>query len=158
MIYDSEIFSPLQSSISPRNQVQIRWFLIPWNRFEVIFHNLHFPQFLSSIHRPIWSILKNTSRISLFPCGFDPYLPLYPSIRYIFIKLVSSELFLTRDRVKSTTSRSRLVKPLIELRILKIDFYFGSLKIRLNCVNFKKLREKSELTKSKLTNLIKNLP
>ena len=44
---------------------------------------------------------------------------------------------------------------LIELRISKIDFYFGSLNIRLNCVNFKKLREKSELTKSKLTKLIK---
>ena len=69
----------------------------------------HFPQFLSSIHRPIWSILKNTSGISLFPCGFDPYLPLHPSIRYIFIKLVSSELFLTQDRLKSITSRSSLV-------------------------------------------------
>ena len=32
-----------------------------------------------------------------------------------------------------------------------MDFYFGSLKIRLNCLNFKKLREKSALTKSKLT-------
>ena len=42
MIFDSEIFSPLRFSISPRNQVQIRWFLIPWNRFEVIFHNLSF--------------------------------------------------------------------------------------------------------------------
>ena len=106
MIYDSEIFSPLQSSISPQNQVQIWWFLIPWNWFEVIFYNLHFPQFLSSIHRPIWSILKNTSRISLFTCGFDPYLPLYHSIRVNFPKLVISVLFLTRDRLKSTTSRS----------------------------------------------------
>ena len=44
---------------------------------------------------------------------------------------------------------------LIELRILKIDFYFESLNIRLICINFKKLREKSELTKSKLTKLIK---
>ena len=42
MISSSEIFSPLQSSISLRNQVQIRWFLILWNRFEVIFHNLLF--------------------------------------------------------------------------------------------------------------------
>ena len=36
------MFSPLQSSISPRNQVQIRWFLILWNRFEVILHNWPF--------------------------------------------------------------------------------------------------------------------
>ena len=32
-----ENFSPLQISISPRNQVQIRRFLIPWIRFEVFF-------------------------------------------------------------------------------------------------------------------------
>ena len=32
-----EIFSPLQILISPRNQVQIRRFLIPCNRFEVYF-------------------------------------------------------------------------------------------------------------------------
>ena len=44
---------------------------------------------------------------------------------------------------------------LIEFRISKIDFYFGSLNIRLICVNFKKLWEKFKLTKSKLTNLIK---
>ena len=49
------------------------------------------------------------SRNSLFPCGFDPYLPLYPSIQYNILKLVSLVLFLTRDRVKSRTSRSRLV-------------------------------------------------
>ena len=47
---------------------------------------------------------------------------------------------------------------LIELRISKIDFYFWSLNIWLNFMNFKKLREKSELTKSKLTKLIKNFP
>ena len=69
----------------------------------------HFPQFLSSIHCPIWSILKNTSRISLFPYGYDPYLPLCHSIRVNFPKLVSSVLFLTRDSVKSMTSWSRLV-------------------------------------------------
>ena len=70
----------------------------------------HFPQFLSSIHYPIWSTLKNTSRIFLFPYVFDPYLPLHPSIRVNFPKLVSSVLFLTRDRVKSTTLWSRLVR------------------------------------------------
>ena len=58
---------------------------------------------------PRRSNLKNTSRISLFPCGFDPYLLLYPSIQIIFMKLVSLELFLTLGHVKSTTSRSRLV-------------------------------------------------
>ena len=41
-ISSSKNFSPLRSSISPRNQVQIRWFLIPWNRFKVLFHNLPF--------------------------------------------------------------------------------------------------------------------
>ena len=46
----------------------------------------------------------------------------------------------------------------IELRISNIDFYFGLLNIRLICVNFKKLREKFELTKSKLTKVIKFLP
>ena len=42
MISSCEIFSPLQSSISPHNQDQIRWFLIPWNLFEVLFNNLPF--------------------------------------------------------------------------------------------------------------------
>ena len=72
----------------------------------------YFPQFLSLISCPIWSISKNTSRISFFPFGFDPYLPLYPSIRCNFLKLVSLVLFLTRDRVKSTTSRFHLVSGL----------------------------------------------
>ena len=35
-------YLPFRSSISPRNQSQIRWFLIPWNRHEVFFHNLPF--------------------------------------------------------------------------------------------------------------------
>ena len=42
MISSSKIFSPLRISISPWNQIQIRWFLIPWNRFEVLFNNLPF--------------------------------------------------------------------------------------------------------------------
>ena len=46
---------------------------------------------------------------------------------------------------------------LIELRTSKIDFYFRSLNIGLNCLNLKKIREKSELTKSKLTKLIKKI-
>ena len=65
-----------------------------------------FPQFLSSVHRPIWSNSNRSSEISLIPCGFDLYLPLYPSIRDIFIKLVSLDLILTRDRVQLTTSWS----------------------------------------------------
>ena len=102
----SKNFSLLQTLISQRNQDHFQWFLIPWIRFEVIFRSISFPQVLPPISCPIWSISKITSRNSLFPCGFDLYLPLYPSIRYIFIKLVSSELFLTRYRVKSMTSRS----------------------------------------------------
>ena len=39
MILTSENFSPLQIWISPRNQVQIRLFLIRWILFEVIFLN-----------------------------------------------------------------------------------------------------------------------
>ena len=42
MIFNGRNFSPLQFSISPQNQVQIRWFLIPWIRFEVIFLNQPF--------------------------------------------------------------------------------------------------------------------
>ena len=42
MILTSENFSPLQISISPRNQVQIRLFLIPWNWFEVFFLKTQF--------------------------------------------------------------------------------------------------------------------
>ena len=42
MIFTLEIFSPLQILISPRNQVQIRRFLIPWNRFEVFFLKISF--------------------------------------------------------------------------------------------------------------------
>ena len=44
MISSSGNFLPLQSSISPRNQDQFWWFLILWNRFEVIFHNISFSQ------------------------------------------------------------------------------------------------------------------
>ena len=42
MIFTSENFSPLQTSISPRNQDHFWWFLIPWIRFEVTFHNISF--------------------------------------------------------------------------------------------------------------------
>ena len=45
--------------------------------------------------------LKN----SLIFCGFDPYLPLYPSIRELIFKLVSWDFILTRDRVYSRTAR-----------------------------------------------------
>ena len=37
MISTFQNFSPLRNSISPRNQIQIQWFLIPWNRFKVYF-------------------------------------------------------------------------------------------------------------------------
>ena len=42
MIFTSENLSPLQTSISPRNQDHFRWFLIPWIRFEVIFQIIQF--------------------------------------------------------------------------------------------------------------------
>ena len=120
MIFDSKIFSPLRISISPRNQVQIRWFLIPWNRFEVLFHNLPFSPI--SIINSSSDLIKFEEYIknSLFPCGFDPYLPLCHSIWVNFPKLVSSILFLTRDRVKSTTSRSHLVKGLVQANTMTI--------------------------------------
>ena len=56
-----EIFSPLQFAISPRNQVQIRWFLIPWIRFEVIFVN---PPFSLSSHLNSSSNLTKFEKIS----------------------------------------------------------------------------------------------
>ena len=74
------------------------------------FIRYHFPQFLPSICYPIWWNSKITSRNFLIPCGFDPYLPLCHSIRVNFLKFVSSEEFLTRYCVKSTTLRSRLVR------------------------------------------------
>ena len=39
-----------------------------------------------------------------------------------------------------------------------MNFCFGSLGLRLIYLNFKKLKEKSALTKSKLAKLIKSLP
>ena len=69
----------------------------------------HFPQFISSIHRPIWSNSKRLLEISLIPCRLNPYLPLYPSIWDVFIKLVSLDFVLKRGLVQLTTSRSRFV-------------------------------------------------
>ena len=42
MISKLRNFSPLRILISPRNQVQIGRFLIPWNRFEVYFLKIPF--------------------------------------------------------------------------------------------------------------------
>ena len=61
MILTSENFSPLQIWISPRNQVQIRWFLIPWIRFEVIFLN---PPFSLISHLNSSSNLTKLQKIS----------------------------------------------------------------------------------------------
>ena len=77
--------------------------------FKSSFIKYHFSQFLSPIHHPIRSNLKRSSRISLIPYGFDPYLPLYPSIQINYIKLVSLNFILTWDCVFSKTSRSRSV-------------------------------------------------
>ena len=57
----SENFSPLQISISPRNQVQIQRFLIPWIRFEVIFLN---PPFSLISHLNSSSNLTKFQKIS----------------------------------------------------------------------------------------------
>ena len=77
--------------------------------FKFSFIKYHFPQFLSPIRCPIWSNLKRSFKIFLIACGFDPYLPLYPSIHELFLKLVSLHFVLNLDRVYSTTTWSRLV-------------------------------------------------
>ena len=100
-IFTPKIFSPLQILISPRNQVQIRGFLIPWNRFEVFFLKIPFC--------PISTIKFLSDLIK-----FEDYVKKFLNslwIRVNFLKLVSLELFLTRYCVKSMTSRSRLVTP-----------------------------------------------
>ena len=95
MIFISENFSPLRILISPRNQVQIARFLIPWNRFEVYFHKIPFSpissidfssdlikfeeyvkKFLNSLWiRPIFTIIPLNSsefpKISKFGIIFD---------------------------------------------------------------------------------------
>ena len=45
------------------------------------------------------------SKISLILSGFNPYLPLYSSIRELIFKLVSLDFVLTRHRVYSMTAR-----------------------------------------------------
>ena len=100
------------------------WFRGSDLKFSFIIY--HFSQFLPSIYHPIWSISKKTLEISLFPCGFDLYLPLYPSIRIIFIKLVSLELFLTRDRVKSMTSPYRLTICVFQRRKFSLVSLIGT--------------------------------
>ena len=78
--------------------------MIPWNRLEVLFHNLPFSPI--SIIDSLSDLIKfeETSEISLIPYGFDPYLPLYPSIQDIFIKLVSLDFVLTLDCVQLMTT------------------------------------------------------
>ena len=100
-------------------------FLFRWIFLKFSFIIYHFPQFLQSIHCPIWSNSKRSSEISLIPCGFNPYLPLYPSIRDIFIKLVSLELFLTLDRVQLMTTRSGFVKSQKTIKRERIWVYIG---------------------------------
>ena len=96
--------------ISPRLLIQIEWFLIPWIRLWVIFLNL--PFFLISITNSSSDLIifcKRSLENTLFPCGFDPYLPLCPSIWDIFIKWVNLALFFTRIGVQLTTASIRLV-------------------------------------------------
>ena len=82
--------------------------MIPWNHLEVLFHNLPFSPI--SIIDSLSDLIKfeETSEISLIPYGFDPYLPLYPSIQDIFIKLVSLDFVLTLDCVQLMTTLSAM--------------------------------------------------
>ena len=109
-IYDSKNFSPPQSSISPRIQVQIQVFLIPWNRLEVIFHNLQFP--LISIINPLSDLINFEEYVknSLSSLWIWPLFTIMPLNSSKFPKIGNLVLFMTRDRVKSTTSRSHLVR------------------------------------------------
>ena len=57
----------------------------------------------------MWSNFKDIFQIFLILCGFDPYLPLYPSIRELIFKLVSLDFILTQHRVYSMTARIRFL-------------------------------------------------
>ena len=102
-------FSHVHSMISSRNLLQIQWFFIPWIRLRVLFPKIS--NFLISIHISLSDLIKfkEIIKINLIPYGFDPYSPLYPSIRIYFLKLVSLILILTLKRVFSMTSRSQFV-------------------------------------------------
>ena len=97
MIFNFGKITSLRSSISSRNQSQIRWILIPWNRLEVFFHNLSFSpiyiidsssdlikieeiikDFLNSLWiRPLFTIIHLNSRyfhqIGKFGLCFDSW-------------------------------------------------------------------------------------
>ena len=144
MILTFRNFLPLGSSISPRNQDQFRWFLILWKRFEVFFHNILFsPISTIDLSSDLINFEENIKNF-LFPCGFDPYLPLYPSIRIIFIKLVSLEIFLTRDRVKSTTSQFPLVNYIFILLYLWMSTYYARLPSTHN-IHLEKVHRKAQI-------------
>ena len=59
-------------------------------------------------------IPKDLSKIPYFPCGFDPYLPLYPLIRVNFIKMGSLVLFLTQIGVQLMTTLICSIKGIVK--------------------------------------------
>ena len=65
MIFHFENYPSLRSSISPRNQSQIRWFFIPWNHLEVLFHKIPFS--LISIIDSSSDLIKFKEIIRNFP-------------------------------------------------------------------------------------------
>ena len=71
--------------------------------------NTIFPNFSPQFIVQFDQILKDISKIPKFPVDSTRIYHYTPQFSLNSPKLVSSVLFLTRDRVKSTTSRSRLV-------------------------------------------------
>ena len=99
-----------QSSISPQNQSQIHWFLISWIRLQVLFHKISLsPIFVID---SLSDLIKFEEIIKNFPNSLwiRHYLALYPSIRELFLKLVSLEFIWTRGHVFSTITRCHLVR------------------------------------------------
>ena len=66
------------------NSCIISMLSIPWNRLEVLFHKISFSPISIIDSSSDLMKSKRSSETSLIPCGFDPHLPLYPSIQDIF--------------------------------------------------------------------------
>ena len=74
-----------------------------------LFENIKFSNFYHHFIIRFDQIRRDLKIFFLFPCGFNPYLPLYPSICDLVLKWVSFDI-LTLDHVFSTTLWSRFVK------------------------------------------------
>ena len=111
MISTSRNFSPLRILISPRNQVQIGRFLIPWNRFEVYFLKISFSP-ISTINFSS-DLIKFEDYVKklLNSLWIRPVFTIIPLNSIHFHQIGKfGIIFLTRYRVKLTTSQFRLVK------------------------------------------------